>query len=139
MRSDSRVQWLAVLATVALLVTVLELVRRRRLLERYAVLWLFSAGVLCVMAVWRDLLESVARRFGFEVPANLLFVAALGFVFVLLLHFSLAVSRLADQSKVLAQRLALLQHRLAESERELAAAQAAETDDERDRDGAVGA
>jgi hypothetical protein len=36
---------------------------------------------------------------------------------VLLLHFSLAVSRLSDQSKVLAQRLALVEQRLEETDR----------------------
>lgn len=138
MRSDSRVQLLAIAGTIALLATILELVRRRRLLERYAVLWLFSASVLVVLAVWRDLLESAARRFGFEVPANLLFVLGLGFAFVLLLHFSLAVSQLAERSKVLAQRLALLQERLSETERELEAARASQGADEPDREGAVG-
>jgi hypothetical protein len=42
-------------------------------------------------------------------PPNALFLIAFGFVLVLLLHFSLAVSRLSDQTKVLAQRLALLE------------------------------
>ncbi|HVE69668.1 MAG TPA: DUF2304 domain-containing protein [Solirubrobacteraceae bacterium] len=137
MSSESRVQLLAILGTIVLLATILELVRRRRLLERYAVLWLFSAAVLLVLAVWRDLLESVARRLGFEVPANLLFVLGLGFAFMLLLHFSLAVSQLAERTKVLAQRLALLQQRLSETERELEAARAPEATDERDREGAV--
>jgi hypothetical protein len=45
-------------------------------------------------------------------PPNALFLIAFGFVMVLLLHFSLAVSRLSDQTKVLAQRLALLEERL---------------------------
>jgi hypothetical protein len=45
-----------------------------------------------------------------------LFVIAFGFILLLLLHFSVAVSRLADQSKVLAQRLALTEERLAELE-----------------------
>jgi hypothetical protein len=138
MSADTRIQVIAIVGTVAMLLTVLELVRRRRLLERYAVLWLFSASVLVLLSVWSGLLRTIANNLGFEVPANALFVAALGFVVVLLLHFSLAVSRLADQSKVLAQRLALLQHRLAEAERDLAAAQASEPAHERDREGAVG-
>lgn len=139
MSMDARIQLIAILGTVAMLLAVLELVRRRRLLERYAVLWLFSAAILVVLAVWRDLLETIANNLGFEVPANALFVAALGFVVVLLLHFSLAVSRLADQSKVLAQRLALLQERLSEAERDSAALrEAAQSADDRDREGAVG-
>jgi hypothetical protein len=113
-----RIQLIAVLGTLGLFLTVLELVRRRRLLERYAVLWLFCAAILVLLAVWKGLLTSVGHELGFAVPANALFVVALGFVLVLLLHFSLAVSRLAEQSKVLAQRLALLQERLAQAEAE---------------------
>lgn len=108
---DARIQLMAIVASGLLLVLILELVRRRRLLERYALLWLFSALVLLALAVWRGMLEDVARLIGVAYPPNALFLIAFGFVLVLLLHFSLAVSRLSDQSKVLAQRLALLEER----------------------------
>ena len=94
-----------------LLLIVLELVRQRRLLERYALLWLFSSLVLLGLAIWSDALETIATALGIVYPPNALFLIAFGFVLVLLLHFSLAVSRLSDQSKVLAQRLALLEER----------------------------
>ena len=106
---DARIQIVAILAAAALILVLLELVRRRRLLERYALLWLFSALVLLGLAVWRGLLEDVASVLGVAYPPNALFLIAFGFVLALLLHFSLAVSRLSDQSKVLAQRLALLE------------------------------
>jgi hypothetical protein len=109
---DVRIQIVAIAAAAGLIFVLLELVRRRRLLERYALLWLFSALVLLALAVWRDLLEEVASVLGVAYPPNALFLIAFGFVLVLLLHFSLAVSRLSDQTKVLAQRLALLEERL---------------------------
>ena len=109
---DTRLQIVAITAAAALLVVLLELVRRRRLLERYALLWLFSAVVLLGLSVWGGLLEFVADLLGVAYPPNALFLIAFGFVMVLLLHFSLAVSRLSDQTKVLAQRLALLEERL---------------------------
>jgi hypothetical protein len=115
---DAKLQLFAVLGSVALLLTILELVRRRRLLERYAVLWLFCAAVLLALSVWSNLLEGLADLLGIVTPANALFAIAFGFVALLLLHFSLAVSRLADQSKVLAQRLAIAQSRIAELEKE---------------------
>jgi hypothetical protein len=114
---DVRIQIVAILAAAGLLFVLLELVRRRSLLERYALLWLFSALVLLALAVWRDLLEQVASALGVAYPPNALFLIAFGFVLVLLLHFSLAVSRLSDQSKVLAQRLALLEERLGRERR----------------------
>ena len=105
---DVRIQIVAIVAASGLLAVLLELVRRRRLLERYALLWLFSAGVLLLLAIWRGLLADVADLLGVAYPPNALFLIAFGFVLVLLLHFSLAVSRMSDQIKVLAQRLALL-------------------------------
>lgn len=113
---DQRIQLVAVAGAVALLLVVLELVRRRRLLERYALLWLFSAVVLLGLAIWRGGLARLADAVGIAYPPNALFFVAFAFVLVLLLHFSAAVSRLADRTKVLAQRLALLEERLGEAE-----------------------
>jgi hypothetical protein len=111
-----RLQLVSVLAAAILLLIVLELVRRRRLLERYALLWLFAALVILGLAVWRGALEKLANTFGIIYAPNALFFIALGFIVVLLLHFSAAVSRLTDQSKVLAQRLALLEERVRDVE-----------------------
>jgi hypothetical protein len=113
---ETRIQLLAVAASGLLLLIVLELVRRRRFLERYALLWLLSATVLLALGIWQGLLADVSRLIGIIYPPNALFVIAFGFVLLLLLHFSVAVSRLSDQSKVLAQRLALLEERLRRAE-----------------------
>ena len=108
---ELRIQIVAIVASAGLLLGILELVRQRRLLERYALLWLFSALVLLALAVWKDFLETIASAIGIIYPPNALFLIAFGFVMVLLLHFSLAVSRLADQSKLLAQRIAIIEER----------------------------
>jgi hypothetical protein len=109
---ETRVQIVAIVGALALLVIVLEMVRRRRLLERYALLWLFAALVILALAIWRGALEQVAKAVGIYSPPNALFFIALGFVLLLLLHFSSAVSRLSDQSKVLAQRQAIIEQQL---------------------------
>jgi hypothetical protein len=114
-----RIQIVAVLVSAILLFGILELVRSRRLLERYAILWLFSATVLLALAAWKGLLEKISHAVGIYYAPSALFVIAFGFILVLLLHFSVAVSRLAEQSKVLAQRLALLEARNKELEAEL--------------------
>src|SRR3954451_1130082 len=113
---ELRIQIVAVLVSAVLLLGILELVRSRRLLERYAILWLLSATVLLGLAAWKGLLLKVASAVGIYYAPSALFVIAFGFILVLLLHFSVAVSRLAEQSKVLAQRLALLEARNRELE-----------------------
>ena len=113
----SRLQILAIVVTAGLFILVFELVRQRRLLERYALLWLFSSAVMLALSVWRGALEELASAVGIFYAPSALFAVAFGFVLVLLLHFSLAVSRLSDQTKVLAQRLALLEERSGSSRR----------------------
>lgn len=107
-----RIQLVAIVAAAAMLVVVLELVRRRRLMERYALLWLLAAVVLLALAAWRGGLQVLSNAMGIAYPPNALFFVAVAFILLLLLHFSSAVSRLSDQTKVLAQRAALLEERL---------------------------
>ena len=113
---DTKLRILTIVASGGLLLVVLELVRRKAFLERYALLWLLSAVVMLGLSIWKGFLEVLADRIGIAYPPNALFLVAFGFVLILLLHFSLAVSRLSDQSKVLAQRLALVEQRLREAE-----------------------
>lgn len=126
---SSRIQILTVCVAAVLVVGVLELVRRRRLLERYALVWLLSSIVLLGLSIWRGALDKIADQIGVSYPPNALFIVAFGFVLWMLLHFSVAVSRLSDQSKVLAQRLALLEERMRRRE---AADDRDEDDDEPD-------
>jgi hypothetical protein len=107
-----RIQLVAILVTGGLFVLVFELVRRRRLMERYALVWLGASSVLLLLAIWKGLLNQIAHTIGIYYAPSALFVIAFGFILVLLLNFSLVISRLADQNKVLAQRLGMLQQRL---------------------------
>jgi hypothetical protein len=115
---DSRIQIVSVAVTGGLFILVFELVRRRRLMERYALLWLFATAVLLGLAIWRGLLEKISGAVGIAYAPSALFAVAFGFVLALLLHFSLVISRLADQNKVLAQKLGMLQERVATLETE---------------------
>ena len=123
---DLHLRLAAVGAVLLLLLLVLELVRQRRLLERYALVWMAATALLLLLAIWDGLLTAIARMIGIAYPPSALFVIAFGFVILLLLHFSVAVSRLTDQSKVLAQQLSLLDERLRrQEEREALSAEAA--------------
>ena len=89
-----------------------ELIRRRRLMERYALLWLAAGITLLVLALWKGLLTKLAHAAGISYLPSALFAVAFLFVVAMLVHFSITISRLSDQNTLLAQRLALLQERL---------------------------
>ena len=103
------------LASFAIVLVVLELIRTRRLRERYALLWLLTGIVLTVLAAWRNGLNTIAGWVGVRgYPPAVLFAVGLLFVLAVLLHYSTVISRLSDQNTILAQRLALLELELRE-------------------------
>lgn len=128
---DSRVQIVSVLGSAALLLVVFEMIRRRRLMERYSLIWLFAAVVLLTLASLRGLLEEISDAIGVASPPNALFLVAFAFITLVLLHFSATISRLSDQTKVLAQRLAATEERLRRAEAAVAVPQ--RTPGERER------
>src|SRR3989442_12969040 len=94
------------IASFVLVLVVLELIRSRRLRERYALLWLATGLVLVVLSAWRGGLNTIAGWFGVRgYPPAVLFAVGLLFVIIVLLHYSTVISRLADQNTVLAPRL----------------------------------
>jgi hypothetical protein len=123
---ENRIQLVAIIAAGVLLFGVLELVRQRKLLERYALGWMCAAVLLLILAIWNGALTSIANLVGIATPSNALFFVAVGAIILLLLHFSVAVSRLQDQTKILAQRLALVEERM----KPLESAAPATTDEE---------
>jgi hypothetical protein len=107
-----------IIVAVAICVLIFELVRRKHLMERYAILWLLAAVTLLVLAAWQGLLTTLSHAVGIYYPPAALFAVAFLFVLVMLIHFSVTISRLSDQNTVLAQRLALLQQRLEQAQGE---------------------
>ena len=105
-----------IIVAVVVCVLIFELVRRQHLMERYALIWLIAGVTVLVLGLWQGLLTTLAHAAGIYYPPSALFAITFVFVLLMLLHFSITVSKLSDQNKALAQRLALLQQRLEESE-----------------------
>jgi Uncharacterized conserved protein (DUF2304) len=100
-------------ASLVLIFVILELIRQRRLRERYALLWLLTGLVLLALSAWRDGLNTIAGWVGVtQYPPAVLFASGTLFIILVLLHYSTVISKLADQNTILAQRLALLEARL---------------------------
>ena len=109
-----RVQILAVTISLLIILLVVHLIRRKQLRVEYSIVWLFGSSLLIFFSVWRDFLDIVADFLGiFYAPALLLLivilVGTLGF-----LHFSVKMSKQAEYNKKMAQKVALLQHRVEE-------------------------
>jgi hypothetical protein len=109
---SDRVTLVALVGALVVLFVVLELVRRRKLQERYSMLWIATALALFVLAIWSSALQTLSDAVGIAYPPTTLFVAAGGFFLLMLLHYSTVLSRLSEQNIRLAQQVALMEERL---------------------------
>lgn len=107
-----RVQILSICVGVALLVALFQLIRKNRLEEKYALLWVASAVIFIVFSVWRSLLEKLATWVGIYYAPSALFLIALFCGVIIALHFSVVISTLTRQTKTLAQEVALLRQEM---------------------------
>lgn len=103
-----RVQVIAIAVSVVLLMSVLELVRRRKLVEEYSLLWILGSIAILALSVWRGMLDIAARELGIFYPPSLLLMLVIGIVFVGLLSFSVVLSRQRKQIERLMEETAIL-------------------------------
>lgn len=107
----SHQQAVALLIGGAVLYTILELIRQRRLREEYAVLWLVTGFVMFLMVIQIDLLDLLTHLIGVASPINAVFFLGLITVILINVHYSVKISELTTQVKNLSQELALLSAR----------------------------
>jgi hypothetical protein len=112
-----RVAVFASIAAAIFLLVIFELIRSRRLQERYALLWLITGSVILLLSVWRDALRMVSQQIGIAYPPSALFIIGFLFILVVLLHYSTVISELSERNVRLAQDIALVEERLRMHER----------------------
>lgn len=133
-----RVMIFGLIASVAALILVIELVRRRKLREDYSLLWLATAVVLIVLSLSRPLLDRLAELLGIiTYPPAALFLVAIIFMLAILLHFSTVLTRLARENKELAQQMSLLRWELTELRRASAQGELAREDQDQQQGGSI--
>lgn len=98
----------AFLVALIIVALVVELVRRKRLREKYAVLWLVIGIATLVLAAFPGLLYIVAAFVGIQLPSNLLFVLSILLLLGVCLHLSWEISVLEDETRTLAEEVAIL-------------------------------
>jgi hypothetical protein len=109
---NPRIQIISVLGSIAVMLYIFSLIRRGRLREEYALIWFGASILLIVISLWRGSLELAARLAGVAYPPSVLFLGLIILGFALAMHYSISLSRLADQNKRLAQEVAILRHQL---------------------------
>jgi len=109
----NRVTLFSICASAGFLLYILEMVRRRKLREEYSILWLFGSAVILVLSLKKDWLDSLARAVGIVYPPSFLFLVGILFILLILIHFSIAISKRHQMNKKMAQEIALMKEKAA--------------------------
>jgi hypothetical protein len=100
--------WLGVVGGLLVVGIVMEMVRRRHLRGRYAVVWVLLGATAAVLALYPNLLGIAARATGVTVPLNLLLFLGSLAMLIMLMQLSSEAGRLQERTRVLAEEVALL-------------------------------
>ncbi len=108
-----RVERVAIVVSIILVIIVLDMVRRKKLREKYSLIWLFAVAAMTVLALWEGLLLSITSLIGAINPSSTLFLFGILFALFILLHLSNKVSDFSVQLRILAKEVAMLNAQLA--------------------------
>ena len=110
----ARIQVLSIIGSIIFLIFIVELIRKRKIKDAYGLLWVFYAVVFIVIAIWRQGLEVISRLLGiYYTPAAFLLILIMA-ILLILIQYSLVISRLSDNYKTLNQQIGILKLELEE-------------------------
>lgn len=110
--NTERVQIFAIIGSVVIFLFILELIRKKKIKEQYSLLWFFSGLAFIILAVWRDALQWLAHIMGIAYPPAALLLILVIAIFLILIQFSVIISKLSDKNDRLIQEVALLKERV---------------------------
>ncbi len=112
-----RIQIISIIGSVIFICFILELIRRKKLKEAYALIWGVMSILFLVLACWVEGLGFVSRQIGIVYAPATLFLILLVTVILILIQFSVIISSQVDKIKSLSQELALLKEKISKSEK----------------------
>ena len=110
--NTDKIQYFAIAGSIILLFFIIELIRRKKIKEQYSLLWLFFCVGFIVLSIWRDGIEEIAILVGIAyAPAAFLLILVMA-IFLILIQFSVIISKLSENVKVLVQEIGLMKDKL---------------------------
>ena len=114
-----KIQWLGIVFSLIIILSVIFLVRERLLKEKYSLIWLLIGLFVLVVSLFRGLLDAFSDFIGVYYPPSAFFSLLIAGAYLLLLNMSVSISNLKAKNKAVAQELGLLKLRLEELEKEM--------------------
>ncbi|MCX6234219.1 MAG: DUF2304 domain-containing protein [Bacteroidetes bacterium] len=104
----NRIQYLSIFGSMILLAFILALIRNKKIKEEYSLLWIIAGVIFLFFAIWRDALDYLANLAGIAYAPAAIFLVFFIAIFIILVQFSIILSKLTEQNKRLIQEIGLL-------------------------------
>jgi hypothetical protein len=104
---------LTTIISITIFISIIELIRRNRLKEKYSILWLFASVVLILFSLSRESLHYISSLVGVHYPPSFIFLLSFLFLIIINIHLTSVISKLTDNNKTLSQEVALLKEAVA--------------------------
>lgn len=108
----SQIQIVAITVSLLLFLFIMYLIRSQRLKEEYSLLWIFFSLIFILFSFWRSGLDYISEFLGVAYPPAALFMILLMAIFLILIEFSIIISKLSNKNKTLAQEIGMLKYEI---------------------------
>ena len=115
----NRVQYIAIAVSIIYLLSIVWLIRGKRIREEYSLIWLVFGVAFLVLSIWREGLDYISQLLGVAYPPTAIFLIFFMAIFLIMIQFSLIISRLSRNNSKLAQDQALLKQKIEDLEAKL--------------------
>jgi hypothetical protein len=111
------IQILSIIGSAALIVGIIYLIRKKKLKEEYAILWLFIFFIFLIISIFRGSIDYISKLLGISYQPASLFILLIAGAFLLLLHFSIIISGLRTKMNRLVSEITLVHKQLEDMEK----------------------
>ena len=113
---EYRLNVIACVVSVFFLWFIIESVRKQRLKEAYSLIWLSMGVVFLVISIWQKALDRISSFVGIYYSPAMLFLVLIVMILLILIQYSIVISRQTEKIKTLIQESALLKKKIEEQE-----------------------
>lgn len=108
LHSIGRLEIITFLGSILLMVFIIESIRKQLIKEAYSLIWIFMGTIFVILATWQRGLDYISRMVGIAYPPAMLFIFMMVAVLLILIQYSIVISKQTERIKDLSQELALL-------------------------------
>ena len=113
-----RIQFLAIGGSILFILFILYQIRAKRLREDYSLIWLFFGAVFLFFSCWRESIDYLSYLVGVAYPPATIFMIFIMVLFMIVIQFSIIITKQSNQVLRLAQEVGRLKHKLESKDRD---------------------